>query len=411
MLGGMSSDKRSAIREEDVQGLKYFRKLWPLLERLHDVGCQRDKAGNRELFMDQYCSLVLLFLFNPCVRSLRALQQASELKNVQRKLGCGRSSLGSLSEATDVFDPERLRQIIGELAAEVQPSRDRSDDLVQHVVTAVDGSVVQTLSTIAEAAYLKTKNGDSRSAWRLHTHFEVDRGVPTRIDVTSGKNGGKNDEKNVLRAHLETDHCYLMDRWYAQFTLFNEIHQLGSSYVCRVRDNSRYEVVQQRTLSEAARAANVLQDAVVILGATSPAAGRPDHPIRLVLVACTPRQKTGGRKGGTAGPPSDGILRIATNLVDPPAEIIAQLYRERWTIEIFFRFFKHVLGCRHLLSTARAGIEIQTYLAIIACLLLALWTGGKPTLRTYEMVCLYLQGWADEEELNAHLKKLKPSAA
>ena len=101
----MANDKRSAIREEDVQGLKYFRKLWPLFERLHEVGCQRDKAGNPALFMDQYCSLVLLFLFNPCVRSLRALQQASELKNVQRKLGCGRSSLGSLSEATDVFDP------------------------------------------------------------------------------------------------------------------------------------------------------------------------------------------------------------------------------------------------------------------------------------------------------------------
>ena len=407
----MANDKGSAIREEDVQGLKYFRKLWPLFERLHEVGCQRDKAGNRELFMDQYCSLVLLFLFNPCVRSLRALQQASELKNVQRKLGCGRSSLGSLSEATDVFDPERLRQIIGTLAAEVKPSRDRADDLVQHVVTAVDGSVVQTLSTIAKAAYLKTKNGDSRSAWRLHTHFEVDRGVPTRIDVTSGKNGGKTDEKNVLRAHLEADRCYLMDRWYAQFTLFNEIHALGSSYVCRVRDNSRYEVVQQRPLSAAAHAAGVLSDAVVTLGATSPAADRPDHPIRLVQVACTPHQKTGGRKGGTAGPPSDGILRIATTLLDPPAEIIAELYRQRWTIEIFFRFFKHVLGCRHLLSTARAGIEIQTYMAIIACLLLALWTGGKPTLRTYEMVCLYLQGWADEEELLAHLEKLKPRVA
>jgi hypothetical protein len=407
----MASDKHRAIREEDVQGLKYFRKLWPLFERLREVGCQRDKAGNRELFMDQYCSLVLLFLFNPCVRSLRALQQASELKNVQRKLGCGRSSLGSLSEATDVFDPERLRQIIGTLAAEVKPSRDRSDDLVKHVVTAVDGSVVETLSTIAEAAYLKTKNGDSRSAWRLHTHFEVDRGVPTRIDVTSGKNGGKNDEKNVLRAHLDADHCYLMDRWYAQFTLLNEIHQIGSSYVCRVRDNSRYEIVQERPLSEAARAAGVLQDAVVTLGATSPAAARPDHPIRLVLVKCTPHQKTGGRKGGSAGPPSDGVLRIATNLIDPPAEIIAELYRERWTIEIFFRFFKHVLGCRHLLSTARAGIEIQTYMAIIACLLLALWTGGKPTLRTYEMVCLYLQGWADEEELLAHLEKLKPRVA
>ena len=76
--------ERERIREEDVLGLKYFRKLWPLFERLHEVGCQRDKAGNRELFMDQYCALVLLYLFNPCVRSLRALQQASELRNVQR---------------------------------------------------------------------------------------------------------------------------------------------------------------------------------------------------------------------------------------------------------------------------------------------------------------------------------------
>ena len=96
---------RESLREEDVQGLKYFRKLWPLFERLHEVGCGRDKAGNRELFMDQYCALVLLFLFNPCLRSLRALQQASELKNVQRKLRSGRASLGSLSEATDVFEP------------------------------------------------------------------------------------------------------------------------------------------------------------------------------------------------------------------------------------------------------------------------------------------------------------------
>jgi Transposase DDE domain len=400
-------NEREPIREEDVQGLKYFRKLWPLLERLHEVGCQRDKAGNRELFMDQYCGLVLLFLFNPSLRSLRALQQASELKNVQRKLRCGRASLGSLSEATDVFDPERLREIIGELAAAVKPTRNVAQEHVQQLLVAVDGSVVETLSTIAAAAYLKTKNGDSRSAWRLHTHFDVDRSVPTRIDVTTARNSGKTEEKDVLRGQLAADHCYLMDRWYAQFTLFNEIHAIGSSYVCRVRDNSRYGVVEDRPLAEAARAAGVLQDAIVTLGATS----RPDHPVRLVLVKCTPHQKTGGRKGGTAGPPSDGVLRIATNLMDPPAEIIAELYRQRWTIELFFRFFKHVLGCRHLLSTARAGIEIQTYCAIIACLLLALWTGGKPTLRTYEMVCLYLQGWADEEELLAHLKKLQPRVA
>jgi hypothetical protein len=407
----MSQSTRVAcepIREEDVQGLKYFRKLWPLLERLHPVGCGRDKAGNRQLFMDQYCGLVLLFLFNPCVRSLRALQQASELKNVQRALGCGRASLGSLSEATDVFDPERLREIIGELASEVPRLRSVGGDQVAQLFTAVDGSVVQTLSTIAEAAYLKNMHGESKFAWRLHTHFDVERGVPTRIDVTTGKNSGPADEKNVLRKNLAADHCYIMDRWYAQFTLFNEIHAIGSSYVCRVRDNSRYEVLEARPLSDAAIAVDVLGDQLVSLGAGTGVSKHPDHVVRLVEVRTTPSRPRGKAAGGKTGPPSDGVLRIATNLLDVPAEIIADLYRKRWTIELFFRFFKHVLGCRHLLSTSRVGVEIQTYCAIIACLLLALWTGGKPTLRTYEMVSLYWQGWASEEELVAHLEKLKP---
>jgi hypothetical protein len=402
---------RNPIRDEDVQGLKYFRKLWPLFGRLHAAGCERDKAGNRRLFMDQYCALVLLFMFNPCLRSLRALQQASELKNVQRKLGCGRASLGSLSEATDVFDPERLRAIIGELAAEVQPTRNIGRSQVQHALTAVDGSVVETLSTIAEAAYLKNRQGKSLSAWRLHTHFDVDRSVPSRIDVTGGLNSGQTDEKNVLRKNLQSDHCYVMDRWYAQFTLLSDIHAAGSSYVCRVRDNSRYDVTESRPLSKEAIAAGVLADEIVELGAERTAAKRPDHAVRLVQVRTTPATPRGKRPGGKTGPPSDGVLRLATDLLDVPAEIVADVYRHRWTIELFFRFFKHVLGCRHLLSTARAGIEIQVYCAIIACLLLALWTGGRPTLRTHEMVCLYLQGWADEDELIAHLKKLKPHAA
>ena len=216
-------DEREPLREEDIQGLKYLRKLWPLFERLHEVGCQRDQAGNRQLFMDQYCGLVLLFMFNPCLRSLRSLQAASELKNVQRKLGCGRASLGSHSEATDVFDPERLQEIIGELAADVQPKRQDGGGQLDQLLVAVDGSVVKTLSTIAEAAYLKTKHGDPRSAWRLHTHFDVDRGVPTSINVTSARNSGKTEEKNVLRSRLAADHCYVMDRWYLlRFLYFHD---------------------------------------------------------------------------------------------------------------------------------------------------------------------------------------------
>ena len=228
-----------------------------------------------------------------------------------------------------------------------------------------------------------------------------------RIDVTGADNVGGNDERTVLRQTLRPDRCYVLDRGYAQFSLFNAIVAAGSSYVCRVRDNSAYEIVDERPLSAEAVAADVLFDAVVGMGRDRTGRDRPDHPVRLVFVRTTPHQKRGKTGGGTLGPRSDGVVRIATNLLDVPAEVVAVLYQRRWTIEIFFRFLKHILGCRHLLSTDPVGVEIQAYCAIIACLLIALWTGRQPTKRTYEMICFYFIGWADDEELLAHVQKLK----
>jgi hypothetical protein len=201
-----------------------------------------------------------------------------------------------------------------------------------------------------------------------------------------------------------------MDRGYAQFSLFNAIHDSGSSYVCRLRDNSAYQIDEERLLSDEAIKAGVELDAVVRMGEGREAAERPQHKLRLIIIKTTPHSKRGKQGGGTSGPGSDGFLRLATNL-DAPPEIIGALYKQRWLIEIFFRFLKHILGCRHLLSTDPVGIEIQAYCAIIACLLIALWTGKKPTKRTYEMICFYFMGWADEEELLAHLEKLKKQDA
>jgi len=232
--------------------------------------------------------------------------------------------------------------------------------------------------------------------------------VPVRIDVTEGISRGEADERSVLAGALEKGRCYVEDRGYAKFKLFNAIVAAGSSYVCRLRDNSRYEIEQERPLSAEDEEAGVILDAVVRLGETTKNADeRPDHPLRLVIVRTTPHEK----RTTAAGPPSNGMLLIATNLLDLPAWIIGLIYRYRWTIEVFFRFFKHVLGCRHLLSHDPVGIEIQTYCAIIACMLISLWTGRKPTLRTYEMICYYFTGLAEEDELLAHLAKLQKQEA
>jgi hypothetical protein len=397
------------IRERDVQGVKYLDRVLPLLKRLHLAGCERDKAGNRDLHMDQYCALILLFMFSPVVDSLRSIQRVSELRKVQRLLGCGRASLGSLSESVRVFDPELLQDIISELAVDLQPhARDPRLAELRQTIRLVDGTLLPALTRVAEAMWLTTRTGTAHHAWRLHTQFQLDRHVPLRMDLTAGKNSGESDEKTVLRQHLAADHLYVMDRWYAQFKLFDDIVAAGSSYVCRVRDNSSYEIHEQRELTAEARAANVTFDAVVALG--DKPARRPQHPVRLIMVQVTPHEKRSNRKGNTGAGPSDGLLRIATNLLDVPAEIVALLYQHRFTIELFFRFFKHLLGCRHLLSDKPDGLRIQVYCAIIACMLLSLWTNRKPTKATLEMFYYYFTGLAEEDELENHLKKLKLQA-
>ena len=101
------------------------------------------------------------------------------------------------------------------------------------------------------------------------------------------------------------------------------------------------------------------------------------------------------------------VLLLATDRIDLDAELVALGYKFRWTVELFFRWFKCILGCRHLLSDSQNGVEIQVYLAIIASLLISLWTGRKPTKATFEMIRFYFIGWASEEELLKHLESLK----
>jgi DDE family transposase len=277
------------------------------------------------------------------------------------------------------------------------------------VLTLVDSTVIQTLCTVAEAMFLPLGDGRHSHAWRLHLQWDVDHHVPGAWEITEPKNTGKSDEKNVLRRKLSAGHTYVMDRWYAQFTLWNDIRKAGSNYVCRVRDNSVYEVIEDRSLSPAAVEAGVISDQIVRMGLSKKPHQRADHATRLICLTCTPHRKRGKGKRhggvGQTGPASDGVLRIVTDLLDVPAEVIAFLYQYRWTIEIFFRFLKQILGCRHLLSTKMEGIRIQIYAAVIGCLMLNALTGKKPSKWMVTLMALYLQGLAGDADVLRELNK------
>lgn len=394
----MGMPKRQPIDQSKLQGFKYFTKLLPLFDRLHDHATERDKAGNRTLHFDQYIALQLLFFFNPIVTSTRGLIEASKLKKVQESLNVSPTSLGSFSEAGSVFDAQLIEPIIRELGRELKPlQHDSRLDALPGILTAVDGT---ELSALAKLAGRVIEGRDIK----LHTHFEVLKGVPVEMDLTAATDS----EIENLFSHLLPDRVYVKDRGYACFRLFQGIIDIKSWFACRIRDNSVYEVIESRPLSEEAKAAGILSDQIVRLGSE----GKRDEikvPLRLVKIACTPHLK--GSHRGRGGPEQGDCLLIATNLMEAPAEVVGLVFRQRWQVELFFRFFKHILGCRHLLSHRANGIEIQVYLAIIASMLIALWTGKKPTLRTVEMLRFHFTGWATLEELEAHIAKLQEMKA
>lgn len=239
-----------------------------------------------------------------------------------------------------------------------------------------------------------------RNGIKVHCQYEILKGVPVDIEVTDANA----NEKAVLAANLLPDRIYVLDRGYAKYALLEDIVNIKSSFVCRIRDNAIYQTTENKSLSDKAVKEGVVFDKTVELGNVS--AKTKLKNIRIVAVKCNPKPQS-CRPGGRGGPKQGQILLIATDRFDLEPETIAAIYKHRWTIEIYFRFFKHILGCRHLLSHNQNGIELQMYAAIIACMLMALWTGRKPTLRTFEMVCWYFMGMATLEELEAHIARQK----
>jgi hypothetical protein len=396
---------RAPLKERQIEGLKFFPLIRRLLEPLH----AHAECPNRKLHYDEYACALMLYFLNPVLTSLRSIQQASTLRNVKKKLGIKRTSLGSLSEASHVFDPNLLCEVVRELAgrAAAQDSPKRPQGLKRDwELVAVDGSLIDALPRMAWALWLD----DEHHAAKVHLEFNVLKGVPVRAEVTDGNT----PERDVLRGRLTAGKLYVLDRHFMDYSLLGSILEAGSSFVCRLRENACYDVLEERELEGCARAAGVVFDRVVRCG-SGKSGRRIERPLRLVKVhvrasqhpsAWRPCSAMARRKPGQYRP-KDYDLLIVTDQMDLCAEDIATLYRYRWTVETFFRWFKCVLGFSHMVCESREGIQILVYCALLVSLLITLWTGRKPTKRTLEMIQLYLQGWAELDEVEQHIARLK----
>jgi len=219
------------------RGFKYLRLVGTLVEALHDEGTERARARNRQLFFDQYATLLLFYFFTPTVTSLRGIQQMSELSKVQQRWGVGKTGLSTLSEAATVFDAARLQDVLSEVALRAwtqgqdgKPGvNPREQELLRDLI-AIDGSLLPALPRMVWAVW----QDEHHRAAKIHLAFAALRQVPVGVTVTAGNE----PERVQTRQLVQPGGFYVCDRGYVDYDLFAEWHVLPCSFIVRVQNNA-----------------------------------------------------------------------------------------------------------------------------------------------------------------------------
>lgn len=292
------------------------------------------------------------------------------MERVQQEVCHQPVSLGSLSEAQAVVDVSLLEAIFARVYADVQPRKERFKG--NEVV--IDSTVWKVLPRMAWA-FWRTQ-GVSQNAVRLHIEFDLAKGQV----AVSGLTTAKVCEQAWWRTHARPGTLYVGDRNYgAHYALLLELMNKGVDWVVRLHSDALWVLEEEEKLSAADHKARVVWAGRVRLGV------KGDGPLTRVV-------KVQGEQE---------IILIASNLGagQAPPDLVAELYRHRWQVELFFRWLKCILGCRHWLAESPKGVAMQCYLALIAAQLLVLHSGQRPNKRQMELIQFYLMGWASAEEL------------
>jgi len=343
------------------------------LARLRGVG----DHPNRVLHYDQLLVAHLLGFYDSVVRSLRTLDArsvASEaMKTAMDDLRLARSTI---SDAMGELPAAALLPLMAELLKRLPANCSHPEvaDLIalKKRICAIDGSYFRVPADVLWALAHRRANGKLARQVRLDLHLDVLRFVPLKAQV-DGKDRGS--ESAAFIDTLEPDVLYLADRNFVDFDFLRAVIHRRSDFVVRLKTGQRTAhvvVSATNTLTDQDIEAGVLRDELASLPGSRGTPGLlPQVPLRVVTVFDPVRREE---------------VQLLTTLIDVPAQLIAKLYRHRWTIELFFRWLKCVAKVKHLYNQSSNGITMQFYVVIIATLLMYLQTGSRPSIYTFVLL-------------------------
>jgi len=209
-------------------------------------------------------------------------------------------------------------------------------------LTIIDGSLIDAVLSMYWADY---RDGAKKA--KVHIGFDLNRGIPQKIFLTDGKG----DERPFVSKILAPGETGVMDRYYQRHKSFDEWQEEGKHFICRIKaSTTRHEIRK----NDVPPGGIVFYDAVVLLGTRY--VNQTEKEVRLV----------GYRVANVD-------YWIATDRHDLSAEQIAFAYKLRWSIEIFFGWWKRHLKVYHLISRSKYGLMVQMLAGLITYLLLAIF--------------------------------------
>jgi hypothetical protein len=378
--------RREKIKPEQVTGQTYLRFLQSYLDRLRRTYVHH----NRILFFDDVVTIYLVAFFNPVLRSLRCIEDASQLPGINQHLSVDAICKSTLSDANALFDPQHLEGLIADLRRHL-PNLGQSDGKLDHLLKQVeifDGSFFRVAANVAWAVqsnnqHTKAKGGGNRRQVRLNCQFCLATGNVSGVSINGNDGVG---EGQAALAFVEAGHIYLFDAGVVSFSYLDKILAADSHFLCCLSNTVNFTAQEERALTDADRQAGVLSDRIGKLTGSDRRTA-PDATVREVIFSFT------GRDGATK------TLRLLTDMLDLPAHVIAELYRHRWQIELFFRWLKIHAAFEHLTSHSRNGITLGFYIAVIATLITSIMTQRPLSKYGYNLLSMVAAGMGDVQDM------------
>ena len=218
---------------------------------------------------------------------------------------------------------------------------------LDNAVYAFDSSTISLcLKLCPWAKFRKTKAGI-----KMHTQLDLRGNIPVFIHLTDAS---VHDVRALDELCIEMGAIYLLDKGYVDFfRLFNRIHKNGAFFVTRAKDNMQYEVIQSRPVD---KTTGVIADEIIKLTTYKSSKAYPEE-LRMV----------------TYEDFATGVVyRFLTNHMGYEALTIAELYRERWNVELFFKWIKQHLHIKSFYGTSENAVYTQIWIAVCSFLLIAL---------------------------------------